>query len=214
MSLKYVYVKLTSAPFKFLEDLPDDIYCNLVTTLREKCVTVSWHLKEIHAEITLCPVEPSGDVEVQRGSNRGSDHGGGDRGGEQAGAQARIPKIFELSHDWGKHCVFSPWFGFSRNFSSLLGGVTKNSSGHIIAATSALMVWVLEVRGFLGGNLENLPAQVDPSSVSRESAGLSAELGLADPASLAWEDALVATALNLSTPEIRWLSIGKICFFL
>ena len=75
------------------------------------------------------------------------------------------------------------------------------------------MVWVLEVRGILGGNLANFKpsAQVDPSSVSRESAGL--ELRLADPASLAWEDALVATALNLSTPEIRWLSIGKICFF-
>ena len=113
----------------------------------------------------------------------------------------------------GKHCVLSPWFGFSRNFSSLLGGVTKNSSGHIIAATSALMVWVLEVRGILGGNLANFKpsAQVDPSSVSRESAGLGVRL--ADPASLAWEDALVATALNLSTPEIRWLSIGKICFF-
>ena len=41
--------------------------------------------------------------------------------------------------------ILSPWFGFSRNFSSMLGGLTRNSSGHIIAATSALMVWVLEV---------------------------------------------------------------------
>ena len=65
-------------------------------------------LREIQAEMTLCPVEPSGDVEVQRGSNRGSDQGGGDRGGEQAGAQARIPKISELSHDWGNIVSSAP----------------------------------------------------------------------------------------------------------
>ena len=45
--------------------------------------------------------------------------------------------------------------------------------------------------------------------MSKGSAGLSAELGFADPASLAWEDNLVATALNLSTPEIRCPSIWK-----
>ena len=84
----------------------------------------------------------------------------------------------------------------------MLGGVTKNSTGHIIAATSALMVWVLEV-------VERLisvcltEAQVDPTSLGVASAGSGVELGLADPASLAWEDNLVATALNLSTPEIR-----------
>ena len=34
-------MNLINALLKFLETLPDDIYCNLVTTLREKCVTVS-----------------------------------------------------------------------------------------------------------------------------------------------------------------------------
>ena len=38
--------------FKFLEGLPDDIYCNLVTTLREKCVTVSW--REKYMQKLLC----------------------------------------------------------------------------------------------------------------------------------------------------------------
>ena len=63
---------------------------------------MSWHLKEIHAENPLCPVKPSGDVEVQRGSNRGSDQGGGDRGGEHARTQARKPKMLELPHNWKK----------------------------------------------------------------------------------------------------------------
>ena len=44
---------------------------------------------------------------------------------------------------------------------------------------------------------------MDPSKLGVASAGSGVELGLADPASLAWEDNLVATALNLSTPEIR-----------
>ena len=49
--------------------------------------------------------------------------------------------------------ILSPWFGFSRNFSSMLGGLTRNSSGHIIAATSALMVWVLEVSSLNSGQI-------------------------------------------------------------
>ena len=84
----------------------------------------------------------------------------------------------------------------------MLGGVTKNSTGHIIAATSALMVWVLEVVERLK-SVCLTKAQVDPTSLGVASAGSGVELGLADPASLAWEDNLVATALNLSTPEIR-----------
>ena len=49
----------------------------------------------------------------------------------------------------------------------------------------------------------SLCLKVDPTSLGVASAGSGVELGLADPASLAWEDNLVATALNLSTPEIR-----------
>lgn len=52
--------------------------------------------------------------------------------------------------------------------------------------------------------------KVDPTSLGVASAGSGVELGLADPASLAWEDNLVATALNLSTPEIRWSSPNKV----
>ena len=57
-------IKLINVVFKFLEGLPDDIYCSLVTTLREKCVTVSWNSKKLAENDILCPVEPSGDVEV------------------------------------------------------------------------------------------------------------------------------------------------------
>ena len=52
--------------------------------------------------------------------------------------------------------------------------------------------------------------KVDPTSLGVASAGSGVELGLADPASLAWEDNLVATALNLSTPEIRCFSPKKV----
>ena len=41
--------------------------------------------------------------------------------------------------------LHSPWFGFPRDFSSLLGGVTRNSSGQIVAATTTLMVLQLQV---------------------------------------------------------------------
>ena len=61
--------------------------------------------------------------------------------------------------------ILSPWFGFSRNFSSMLGGLTRNSSGHIIAATSALMVWVLEVSSLDSGQIfqvSNLPVSGGP----------------------------------------------------
>ena len=51
---------------------------------------------------------------------------------------------------------------------------------------------------------------MDPTSLGVASAGSGVELGLADPASLAWEDNLVATALNLSTPEIRCFSPKKV----
>ena len=56
----------------------------------------------------------------------------------------------------------------------------------------------------------SLLLKVDPTSLGVASAGSGVELGLADPASLAWEDNLVATALDLSTPEIRCFSPKKV----
>ena len=110
--------------------------------------------------------------------------------------------------------ILSPWFGFSRSFSSMLGGLTRNSSGHIVAATSALMVWVLQVSSLYKSlKHQTYLFQVDPSSLSKRHAVLTTELGHADPASLAWEDNLVATALNLSTSEIRSTFIWKHCIW-
>ena len=43
------------------------------------------NLENIKVEsLCFCPVQPAGDVEVQRGCNRGDDQGGGDRGDQQA----------------------------------------------------------------------------------------------------------------------------------
>ena len=39
----------------------------------------------------------------------------------------------------------SPWFGYDRNFTKLLGGITRNSTGHIVAAETSQMVWSIKV---------------------------------------------------------------------
>ena len=44
---------------------------------------------------------------------------------------------------------------------------------------------------------------MDTTTLEVASAGSGVELQLADPASLAWEDHLVAVARNLSTPDLK-----------
>ena len=39
----------------------------------------------------------------------------------------------------------SPWFGYGTNYSRLLGGVERNSTGHIVSARVAQMFWRLEI---------------------------------------------------------------------
>ena len=76
----------------------------------------------------------------------------------------------------------SPWFGYDRDFSSLLGGIVRNSSGHIISAETAQMIWSIKV-----------PDNVEV--VDNQGSGL--ELELADAISLDWEELLIETVAEL-----------------
>ena len=76
----------------------------------------------------------------------------------------------------------SPWFGHATNFSSLLGGVTTNSSGHIVAARAARAVWSIAV---------------PDSAALVTSQGSAVELEPGDRVSLAWERKLVQELLLL-----------------
>ena len=78
----------------------------------------------------------------------------------------------------------SPWFGYGTNYSRLLGGVERNSSGHIVSAKVAQMFWRLEIP-------DN--AEIDDSQ------GSGLELQLADQISLAWEADFLQIALNSSS---------------
>ena len=84
----------------------------------------------------------------------------------------------------------SPWFSHSANFTSLLGGLTRNSSGHVIAATTALMFWQISV----------------PDNVTViESQGSGVELELGDATSLAWEEKFVQTVLSFNDDRFEVL---------
>ena len=84
----------------------------------------------------------------------------------------------------------SPWFGFDVDYSKFLGGIQRNSSGHIISAETAQMVWKLQ-----------LPD--DLQLVDNQGSGL--ELDLADKITLEWEDKFVKTTLNMSKPGFNVL---------
>lgn len=78
---------------------------------------------------------------------------------------------------------YSPWFGHKFDFSSLLGGIKRNSSGHIVGASSVLLSWVV-----------NVPD--DAELVKSQGAGL--ELERADAATLQWEQRYIDISLNVS----------------
>ena len=84
----------------------------------------------------------------------------------------------------------SPWFGHTTDYSSLLGGVTRNSTGHIVSATSTIMFWSISV----------------PENTSIvESQGSGVELELGDQTSLEWEQRFVEVSLQHNTPELEVL---------
>jgi len=84
----------------------------------------------------------------------------------------------------------SPWFGHKTDFSSLLGGVTRNITGHIISASTAIMFWSV-----------NVP---DNSSII-ESQGSGVELELGDLTSLQWEAKFVEVSQSHSDQRFEVL---------
>jgi len=80
----------------------------------------------------------------------------------------------------------SPWFGYDRDFSSLLGGIERNSTGHIVSAKTAQMIWSIRVPD-------------DVEIVDNQGSGL--ELELADAVSLEFEELWIDTVQNSSRPD-------------
>jgi len=78
----------------------------------------------------------------------------------------------------------SPWFGYGANYSGTLGGITYNSSGHVVGAKTAQIVWVLEVP--------------EDAEIANSQAN-ALELEAADQISLDWEDKFIQTVLNMSS---------------
>ena len=135
-----------------LDKIPDNIYCDLVETLNEKCVESSlleiWRYDEYLINTTT--------------------------------TQEILAAVNNLDK--------SPWFGYNVDYSAMLGGVERNSSGHIVSAGSMRVVMVIKV-------------PKEGRLVAAEGAGV--ELEVADQTSLDWEERLVYIALRFSTDTIK-----------
>ena len=103
--------------------------------------------------------------------------------------------------------TFSPWFKYEFDYSNLLGGVTRNSTGHIVAATATEMIWYVSIP-------ENA------TKVASQGSGM--ELLLADQATLDWEELFTKyldhlqphkhSVLHYSTREFIETSIKTLFF--
>eukprot|EP00092_Neocalanus_flemingeri_P006120 GFUD01006591.1.p1 GENE.GFUD01006591.1~~GFUD01006591.1.p1 ORF type:complete len:999 (+),score=194.12 GFUD01006591.1:266-3262(+) len=130
--------------------LPDNIYCDLVTTLNEKCILTNlleiWRYNEDYIRTVT--------------------------------QQEIIDAVNILTR--------SPWFGYDVDYSKFLGGIERNSSGHIISARTAQMIWKLRIPD-------------DVEIVDSQGSGL--ELELADKTTLDWEEEFIQIVQNMSTPD-------------
>eukprot|EP00088_Acartia_fossae_P046862 TRINITY_DN5073_c0_g1_i2.p1 TRINITY_DN5073_c0_g1~~TRINITY_DN5073_c0_g1_i2.p1 ORF type:complete len:1105 (-),score=246.34 TRINITY_DN5073_c0_g1_i2:820-4134(-) len=79
----------------------------------------------------------------------------------------------------------SPWSSHKVNFTEQLGGVVRNSSGHVVYARAALMYWNVEV-----------PDDVELIT----SVGGGVEITFADKDTLEWESRFVEAALSFDFP--------------
>ena len=96
--------------------------------------------------------------------------------------QEILEAVNELTH--------SPWYGYKADYTSLLGGVERDSAGRVVRARTALMVWSVTV-----------PEEVELDT----SQGSGVELELADFTTLAWEKSLIETTLNMTAENITIL---------
>jgi len=85
----------------------------------------------------------------------------------------------------------SPWYGYHKDFTETLGGITRNDTGHIVAAKSELMIFVNKVDY----------SQVDHSQ------GIGSVLEFADDTNLAWETEFINEGLRESTEEMKILML-------
>ena len=81
----------------------------------------------------------------------------------------------------------SPWYGYDKDFSKTLGGITRNSTGHIVAAKSELMIFVINF---------------DDENVDTSKGG-GAEYEFVDETTLSWESKFIETGLNSSTSKLN-----------
>jgi len=135
-----------------LDDIPDNIYCDLVETLNEKCIESS--LLEIWKY----------DEELVK----------------TASQQEILDSVNLL--------LRSPWYGFDVDYPGMLGGISRNTSGHIIGAKSLRMVWVIKVPK---------EGRIDAAQ------GSGVDLEVADLKSLEWEEQLINITLSSSTNDMK-----------
>ena len=79
--------------------------------------------------------------------------------------------------------VRSPWYGYDKDFSKTLGGIKRNSTGHIVAPKSELIMFF---------------SDFDDDGVDKSKGG-GAEFEFVDETTLAWESKFIKLGLNLST---------------
>jgi len=135
-----------------LSQLPKSIYCDLVTTLNEKCA--------VHNLLEVWRFSPSliNTTTTQ----------------EIVNAVNRLQT--------------SPWFGHQVDFSQLLGGIRRNSSGHIVSAEAIRMFWSI---------------RVPEGAEIVESQGSGVELELGDARSLAWEEEFIKVISEVSSEDFE-----------
>ena len=83
----------------------------------------------------------------------------------------------------------SPWYGYEKDYSTTLGGITRNSSGHIIAARSELMVFII---------------MFDDENVDT-SIGGGTEFEFVDKTTLAWESEFISIGLDFNSSDLNAL---------
>ena len=81
----------------------------------------------------------------------------------------------------------SPWYGHNKNYSRTLGGIVRNSTGHIVSAKSELMVFMLEF---------------DDENVNIHKGG-GTEFVFVDETTLAWEAEFIKVGLNSSSDIVE-----------
>jgi hypothetical protein len=107
-----------------LSDLPPNIYCDLVTTIDKACFELSLLEIWLYDEETVAKLTQQQILDKINTLEKRS-----------------ILRIF----DYFLRLVPSPWFFSPRNYSSDLGGVTHNSTGHIVSAEVAWVQIVIQI---------------------------------------------------------------------